>query len=96
MSDIGDDFKVLRELGASKRAHNREASARILRERGISFASKNEGAHLIVKRGDHVADLWPGTGKWIVRARAEYAEQHGRGVFQLIDKLRSLDREKGK
>lgn len=91
MSDIGDLFKDFREASKLKRARNRESSAQALRRQGVPFESKNEGAHLIVTLGDHVADLWPGTGKWIVRARSEYPAKHGRGVFQLIQCLRRLN-----
>jgi len=77
MGDMGDDFRTWRDDGKRRRARNRENSPRILREHGISFVTRNDGAHLIVM--DKV-DFWPGTGKWIVRETG----RSGRGVYGLI------------
>lgn len=68
-------------MGHIRRANNRESSPRILAERGISFESKNEGAHLIVTIGGMVVDFWPGTGKFITRGPKS---KTGRGVFNLL------------
>lgn len=65
-----------------RRAANRQSSADLLRERGIKFDSKNDGAHLVVSHGEHVADFWPGTGKFILRGG-----RAGRGVFNLLKRL---------
>jgi hypothetical protein len=64
---------------AERRAGNRDSSAAVLAERGITFESKNSGVHLIVTHGEKVADFWPGTGKYIVRGGRQ-----GRGVFNLL------------
>ena len=66
-----------------RRASHRESSAKVLADHGISFESKNDGAHLIVKHGDNIADFWPGTGKFIIRGSAKY----GRGVFNLLKRI---------
>lgn len=68
----------------TKRASNREASARNLAAAGIPFESKNNGAHLIVSAPGLVVDFWPGTGLWAVRGTNE----RRRGVRQLITRLR--------
>jgi hypothetical protein len=68
-------------MGHIRRANNRESSPRILAERGVSFESKNEGAHLIVTIGGMVVDFWPGTGKFITRGAKP---KTGRGVFNLL------------
>lgn len=37
MSEIGDDFAALREVGKQKRARNEEWSINFLSQKGISF-----------------------------------------------------------
>jgi hypothetical protein len=59
-------YRALRERSQQKRADNREASVKLLRDRGIEFTEHNNGAHL--KIGN--IDFYPGTGLWInVKAR---------------------------
>jgi hypothetical protein len=82
--DIRDLWAAHRELSKQKRASNREESARILREAGLTFTTKNEGAHLVVVRLAVVVDFWPGTGLWISRNPAK----RGRGVQPLINFLK--------
>lgn len=71
------------EESKAKRAGNRENSAEILTQRGVSFTPKNGGAHLIVNHNGKVADFWPGTGKYQVRGAGPYK----RGVFNLLKDL---------
>ena len=81
MSDLGDDFRAMREHSQGKRAANRSSSAALLAARCVPFTSHNDGAHLIV--GDPPkADLWPGTGLWIIRGGRK-----GRGVGRLLTAL---------
>lgn len=61
---------------------NREQSAQILARSGISFETRNSGAHLVIKHEGKTVDFWPGTGKWADRAGAS-----GRGVFKLLKHL---------
>lgn len=84
MSDMGEIFNGMKEESQKRRADNRESSAKILNDNGISFESKNVGAHLIVRGHEITVDFWPGTGKWIVRNG-----KAGRGVFNLL-KLEGL------
>lgn len=97
MSEIGDDFKYLRELGRAKKQSNREDSTATLKREGYTFRSSNGGVHLVVTHGDAVFDFWPSTGKWIRRNTARIPGGHadfpvsvssGRGVFNLIRELR--------
>ena len=83
MDDWSGFSQAMRERSQERRAGNRESSAELLRERGIAFEEKNHGAHLIVRHGGKVADLWPGTGKYRVRG----VEQYRRGVFGLLRDL---------
>lgn len=78
MGDMGDDFRALREANKEKRRTNRERSTALLRQRGIEFKTRNDGAHLIV--ADNRADFWPGTGRWIMRD----GSRKGFGVWRLI------------
>lgn len=92
MGDVGEFWKdvapAMKQESQERRAGNRENSAKILEEKGFKFETKNDGAHLIVRRGAMVADFWPGTGKFIVRPSkapgAPKTGKIGRGVFNLI------------
>lgn len=83
MSEV-EIFGCLKQESQQRRTGNRENSAKILSDNGVSFESKNVGAHLIVHGHSITVDFWPGTGKWIVRKG-----KTGRGVFNLL-KLKGL------
>lgn len=86
---IADDMTVsewgqaMKQMGQERRAANRENSAELLRQRGVPFEEKNDGAHLIVRYGGKVVDFWPGTGKYSVRGSGVYK----RGVFRLLQDI---------
>jgi hypothetical protein len=80
MSDIGDDFKFLKELQKNKRADNTLSSTELLKSRNVSFVSNNNDAHLIVTHGTKVVDFWPATGRFISRS----SNKEGRGVYKLL------------
>lgn len=80
MSDIGEDFQFMKELGKAKRAQNTCTSTKILTDRNITFESKNDGKHLVVFKNKFVVDFWPATGKFICRTTRHSA----RGVFTLL------------
>jgi hypothetical protein len=70
--------------------------ARELRSRGIAFEQRRNGAHLIIRRGERVFDLWPRTQNWRERDRSavpgEFAVHRksvrdGRGVSELLKAL---------
>lgn len=84
MSDCIEIFQAMNEASKDRRAHNREQSAQLLKEKGIQFDDCNRGAHLIVYGTNHMVDFWPGTGKWIVRKM----DRSGRGVLNLIKAIR--------
>lgn len=77
------DWEAHREESKQRRADNRDASAQILLDKGVTFTTHNDGAHLIVKFGGAVADFWPGTGKYHLRSEVKYK----RGVFNLLKDL---------
>lgn len=76
-----------KQESAERRAGNRESSAEILTAHGVTFAIRNDGAHLIVQ---HPAvpkityDFWPGTGKFHQRNTDDYSQ---RGVFNLLKRI---------
>jgi len=81
-------WAALKKRGQEKRASNREDSAQMLRDAGISFESKNLGAHLIVDGGAHGKfNFWPGTGLWM-RVGAKSAKRRNYGVRNLIHVLK--------
>ena len=81
MSEAGQMWTDHRKQSQEKRASNREASAELLSKAGVSFESKNHGAHLVVASN---FDFWPGTGLWSHRQSRET----GRGVNGLLARLR--------
>lgn len=89
MGDVGDTFNAAKSSSQRKRQKNRESSPKILELNGIEFESKNAGAHLIVEHAGIIADFWPGTGKFTVRAG-----KTGRGVFNLVKLLKQAESEK--
>lgn len=80
MSEIGEDFKALREESKERRGVYRKIAKNLLRRKGICFDERNQGAHLIVESPGGKIDFWPGTGKFIVRKSGAV----GRGVFNLL------------
>lgn len=82
--DIIAGFEIMHEASKVKRASNRVNSAHLLTAAGISFESRNNGAHLIVAKR---YDFWPGTGLWMVRG--EKTKQ--RGVSKLIERVLSAN-----
>lgn len=83
MSDMGDDFRAMRQASQEKRAGNRLASTDILKSLGIEFKVSNSGTHLMVRHEGRTIDFWPGTGKWIDRAHP-FSSITGRGVHRLL------------
>jgi hypothetical protein len=80
MSEQCEIFHALNEYRQQRRRDNTIASTKILNDRGITFISKNNGAHLIVGR----YNFWPSTGLFADRK----TNQRGRGVFNLIKKIK--------
>lgn len=86
MGDMGEVFNDMREFKKAKRASNTQSSTELLEKHGISFQSKNGGAHLVVWAGNYDVDFWPSTGLWIVRGQDTYRH---RGVRKLVDFVKS-------
>ena len=83
---MGEMWPGKTEESKDRRGRNRAWSAAKLRSEGVPFMSKNDGAHLILKRTGHAAiDFWPGTGKWIPRGGGEPR----RGIRSLLRYLRN-------
>jgi hypothetical protein len=82
MGDMDDDFRAMHKANQEKRESNRGASARMLTAAGITFVTKNDGAHLIVAER---YDFWPGTGLWM--ARGDKTKR--RGVVNLIKRIKA-------
>ena len=87
MGDMGELFNAHREESQARRASHRETTPELLRQHGVAFDTKNDGAHLVVRHAGKVADLWPGTGKYRVRRPGGNGEQYRRGVFNLLRDL---------
>lgn len=82
------------EESKRRRASHRQASIEMLRAEGYMIEQKNiqpdcTAAHLVVRHNGHVADFWPGTGKWNIRGETEPGgrTRYRRGVRKLIKKL---------
>lgn len=96
MGDMGELFNAHREESRERRASHRETTPELLRQHGVAFDVKNDGAHLVVRHAGKVADLWPGTGKYRVRRPGGKGEQYRRGVFNLLRDLGVQTTTKGK
>ena len=81
---LGDMFSANRSESQARRAANRSSSLEIIRRNNIKHSVHNGGAHIVVEAEACVADLWPGTGKWITRSSPSVS---GRGVFDLLRHL---------
>jgi len=84
MGDMGEVFREMTRYKKAKRKSNTCSSTKVLQDQGVDFESKNNGAHLIVRRLDKVIDFWPSTGIWIDRA----TKTKKRGVFELLKYLK--------
>lgn len=84
MGDMGDFWNDIKSDMAAeskaRRANNRLSSAQLLRARGITFETKNDGAHLVVHLCGLNVDFWPGTGLW----RTRKTNKEGRGVHSML------------
>lgn len=87
MDDWRGFGEAMKQASQERRAGNRESSPQVLRDHGVAFETKNDGAHLVVRHAGKVADLWPGTGKYRVRRPGGKGEQYRRGVFNLLRDL---------
>lgn len=81
MSEIGDDFKALREISRRKKEHNQISSENILINKGIKFIKFTE-YHLRLE--DYSFDFYPPTGIYINMK----TKKQGRGVFNLLKELK--------
>lgn len=80
MSELGEIFRTMRKYKKDKRKKNTNSSTLLLQSFGISFISKNNGAHLII--GNY--DFWPSTGLFIHRK----TQMKGRGIFRLVELIK--------
>lgn len=62
--DSGGDFWKFHKLHSQQhRAEKREEGPKLLKEYGVEFVVKNNGAHILIGK-PVVANFWPGTGRW--------------------------------
>lgn len=88
-SDMGEMFNEHRKERAQKRRDNTRSSTELLTERGVPYESKNFGSHLVLQRGRHRIDFWPGTGLWHYRTPAGKVIKR-RGVHHLLKQWAAL------
>ena len=88
-SEMGETFRAWDEYKKNKRANNRDSSPKMLDGAGITYTSKNMGAHLIIEHAGVTVDFWPGTGKFIFRG--DVKKPKGRGVRNLIRRLKGFE-----
>lgn len=72
MSDIGDDFRAMRDHRRARKQHYHQTQLPQDKKRVIGLAAhideRNDGEHWIVTAGNaRIVDYWPSTGRWIVR-----------------------------
>lgn len=76
-------WRDVRAMRQQCSAENRKNGPAILEQHGISFVTKNGGAHLIISHNGHMIDYWPGTKRFVFRT----AEFKGHGVYKLLKLL---------
>lgn len=81
MSELGDIFRAMKELGKQKRENNWENGLRILAAKKVPFQVLDEySRHIRVSN----YDFWASTGLYIHRE----TKRRGRGIFNLLKVLR--------
>ncbi len=86
MSDIGDDWKALKEERREKKERNWDQSLELLRNAGANFVICNHATkHVLITAADGLLiDFWPTTGTW----RQRGINRNGpRGVRRLLAHL---------
>jgi hypothetical protein len=91
MGDMGDDFRAFKEYKKEqKEKFHKEKLPNLLelldrRPDKLTYEVKNMGEHYVVsvktERGLVKVDLWPSTGKWIVRNKKK---TNGNGIKNLL------------
>ena len=95
MGDMGDFWRDVKEARKEEKdKFQTEVLPNLLKlldnyPKELKYEVKNGGEHYIVEvnteRGLQKADLWPSTGKWIVRNKKK---TNGRGIKNLIKYFR--------
>lgn len=80
MSEVTEIYREMRQYAAEKRRRNKECSTAMLRENGIVFETKNNGAHLIIRTAKGTVNFFPSTGLY-------NGVLNGRGVLNLLKEL---------
>lgn len=87
MSDMGDDFKMLKDHSKEKRKANLEWSTvkveEFLKKNDINYEIKNDGQHFII---DNEWDYWPSGGLFINRK----TKKKSRGMNNLIAAIKKV------
>jgi len=84
MGDMGEFWKDVNSAGQSRRRANLTSSIDVLRDYGIDFVQLSPSHFRVGK-----FDFWPSTGLYIHTG----SKQRGRGVFNLIKKVKSEIKE---
>lgn len=80
MGELGEIWTEHKKERKQKKESNRNKAIEILTENGISFESKNSGAHLIIRHNGMIVEFWPGTGLFI----SQHGGQKYRGIRNLL------------
>lgn len=62
--ELWEDYRSIEKDQQEQRAIKRNSAPEQLKNAGVKFESKNEGAHLIIRHKGQVIDFWPGTERW--------------------------------
>jgi hypothetical protein len=81
VSELGELYNDLKEIGKQKRSQNLDSSVKILLDRNIRFNQLSDSHYRV---GNY--DFWPSTGLFIEIK----TKKRGRGVFNLIRKVQGV------
>lgn len=93
MSELGDDFKAIRQERRTRLEPRRwEAAVKALVEElgdggAVAEISGANGRHLLVVVGEHERHYWPYTGWWQGEGRS------GRGLVPFLDEIKRIKEE---
>jgi hypothetical protein len=81
MSELGDDFRALRQFRKEQHAQWKIDNTRIIAESGLPYKSLNDGECLVLRvPGKPKCDFYPSTGRWSI-AGGQHVRRGGAKAF---------------
>lgn len=86
MSDMGDDFKALREYNRAKKQRYIAFAIETLNANGVEYKNRDGlNVHLMIEINGQRIDFWPSTGRWRTKGKSKF------GIASLMAYIRSIN-----